>query len=382
MKKLLAILLAAVMVVAMAACGSNSSSSTPAETSGSASESATTPAAAKIKVVNLVNGNLGDKSFFDSAEAGMKALADAGIVEYKTIEMGPDEATWQNYVEEVASSKEYDIIVCGTWQMPAYLKPVAEAYPDQKFVLYDTELTKDDGSYYPNVACIQYKQNDMGYLMGTFAGLMEKSDLTGLNDKNIIGFVGGVDSPVIWDFLIGYIEGAQSVNADVKIDFRWINSYTDTAAGKELGAAMIQDGADIVWGVGGDAGSAAVEACKDAGVWFLGVDSDQEQTLAAEYAAITLTSGLKKVGDSLQRVITAYSEGDESYFGKNTWLGLGENGVGIVTDKNFAKYASKDIQDQVNAVSTKILSGEIKVDSAFDETFDYRALGDSVKSGS
>ena len=367
MKKLLAVLLALALVVVMCACGGTAETEPPTDTETT-----------KLNVVNLVNGNLGDKSFFDSAESGMVELANAGTITYKTIEMGPDESTWQSYVEEVASSGEYDIIVAGTWQMPAYVLPVAQEYPDQMFVIYDTEILDDAGNYLPNIASLQYKQNDMGYLVGVFAGLVEMSDLEGLNDKNIIGFVGGMDSPVICDFLVGYIEGAQSVNPDVKVDWRWINSYTDTALGKEIGAAEIQSGADIIWGCGGDAGTAAVEACYEAGVKFIGVDSDQEKTLAAEYAGITLTSGLKNVGASLVYVINQYAAGDTSAWGACTWLGLGEGGVGIATEGNF-KTMSQDIQDTVNGIADKILSGEIKVDSAFDAEFDYYALMDSVK---
>ena len=132
MKKFVAILLCLVMVLSIVACGTKTETTT-------AKTEAPAPEAKKLQVVNLVNGNLGDKSFFDSAESGMVALKNAGLIDYNTIEMGPDESTWQNYVEEVSASKKYDIIVCGTWQMPDYLVPVAKQYPDQMYIIYDTE---------------------------------------------------------------------------------------------------------------------------------------------------------------------------------------------------------------------------------------------------
>jgi len=372
MKKFVAVLLCLVMVLSIVACGKKAETPKTEETK--------TEEAKKLQVVNLVNGNLGDKSFFDSAESGMVALKDAGLVEYKTIEMGTDESTWKNYVEEVAASKKYDIIVCGTWQMPDNLIPVAQKYPDQLFIIYDTEVKVDD-KYLPNVASIQYNQNDMGYLVGVYAALLEtKSDLKGLNEQKILGFVGGEDSPVICDFLVGYIEGAQSIDPDIKIDWRWIGNYTDSALGKEIGAAEIEAGADIIWGVGGNAGTGAVEACYEKGMYFIGVDSDQEQTLDPKYAAITMTSGLKNVGTSLEYVIKKYIEGDKSFWGTCSYLGLAEDGVGIATAGNFAKQ-SKDIQDAVNAVKDKILKGEVKVDTAFDANFDYYGLMNKVKAG-
>ncbi len=375
MKKFVAILLCLVMVLAIVACGKKTEA--PKTDAPKADDGAK-----KLKVVNLVNGNLGDKSFFDSAESGMVALKNAGLVDYKTIEMGTDESTWQNYVEEVSASKEFDIIVCGTSQMPAYVGEVAAKYPDQMYVFYDDEVKVND-AYLPNVANVTYKQNEMSYLVGVYAALMEtKSNLEGLNPEKVVGFVGGIDIPIINDFLVGFIEGVQSVDPEVKVDFRWIGSFTDTAQGKEIGAAMIKDGVDIVWGVAGTAGTAAVEACYEAGVYFIGVDSDQEQTLDAKYGAITLTSGLKNVGASLEYVIKKYLDGDKSPWGGTTSLGLAEGGVGIVTrdDSNFGKQ-SQEIKDAIAGVQAKVLAGEVKVDSAFDPTFDLAGLKESAKAG-
>ena len=125
----------------------------------------TVAASAEGEVYNvayLVNGNLGDKSFFDSAEAGLAALADAGRIDYVTIEMGgtdEDQPTWLSTLYDVSASEEYDVIICGTYQMPDYLKEVATAYPDQRFIIFD------DNTYVganENVMNITYKQNDMG----------------------------------------------------------------------------------------------------------------------------------------------------------------------------------------------------------------------------
>ena len=163
-----------------------------------------------------------------SAEAGLKELQDAGRIKYNTIEMGgstEDQAKWQSYLEEVSASGEYDVIICGTYQMPDYLKNVAEAYPDQKYIIYD-----DTTYQLPNVLNLSYKQNDLGYLVGVFAGSLTKdTSFANINEDNVIGFVGGVDSPVINDFLYGYILGAQSVNPDVKVDTRYVGCLLYTS---------------------------------------------------------------------------------------------------------------------------------------------------------
>ncbi len=334
------------------------------------------------EVAYLVNGNLGDKSFFDSAESGLEKLAADGRIEYVTIEMGgtdEDQPTWLSTLYDVSESEEYDVIICGTYQMPDYLKEVATAYPDQKYIIFDDNTYVGENK---NVLNLTYKQNDMGYLVGVYAANMTvDTSLNNINEDAVVGFVGGVDSPVINDFLIGFIEGAQSVNPDIKVDTRYTNDYVDTAIAKEYGLSMINDNkCDIIWGVAGNAGNGAAEAALETGkAWFIGVDSDQELTLSPDLAALTLTSGLKNIGNSLVWVFDEMDEGKE-YWGTEVSLGLAEGGVGIVTDKNFATYASDATKAAVAAAEQAVLSGEVVVDTAIGENAaDAVALRESVR---
>ena len=333
-------------------------------------------------VAYLVNGNLGDKSFFDSAEAGLEALQEAGRIEFTAIEMGgtdEDQPTWLSTLYDVSASEEYDVIICGTYQMPDYLKEVATEYPDQKYIIFDDNTYVGENA---NVLNLTYRQNDMGYLVGVYAANMTvDTNLANINEDAVVGFVGGVDSPVINDFLIGFIEGAQSVNPDIKIDTRYTNDYVDTAIAKEYGLSMINDNkCDIIWGVAGNAGNGAAEAALETGkAWFIGVDSDQELTLSPDLAALTLTSGLKNIGNSLIWVFDELDAGNE-YWGTEVTLGLAEGGVGIVTDKNFDKYASDATKAAVAAAEEAVLSGEIVVDSAIGENAaDVTALREAVR---
>ena len=365
MKKFAALLLALVMVLSLAACGNQN---TPAG-SGSNAGSTSGDEAKVYNVVYLVNGNLGDKSFFDSAEAGLDQLKADGRITLTTIEMGgldEDKPKWKDTLYEVSASGEYDVVICGTYQMPDFLKEVANQYPDQKYVIFDDNTYAGQSA---NVMNITYKQNDMGYLMGIFAAtLTTDTSIEKINEDAVIGFVGGVDSPVINDFLIGYIEGAKSVNPDIKVDVRYTNDYVDTAIAKEYGLSMINDNhCDLIWGVAGNAGNGAAEAAFETGkAYFLGVDSDQELTLSSDLAAITLTSGLKNIGNSL---IWFFDEMDagRTYFGQEVSLGLAEGGVGIVTDKNFATFANDDLKAAITAAEEAIKAGDVVVDSALAE---------------
>ena len=400
MKKILALLLALVMVFSLVACASKTETpATETKTEETATETTTEekteepaaeeekteePAAEEGKVYNiayLVNGNLGDKSFFDSAEAGLAQLKADGRIDYVTIEMGgtdEDQPTWLSTLYDVSEEGAYDLIICGTYQMPDYLKEVATQYPDQLYAIFDDTTYVGENK---NVVNLSYRQNDMGYLVGVYAACMTvDTSIPNINEDAVVGFVGGVDSPVINDFLIGFIEGAQSVNPDIKVDTRYTNDYVDTAIAKEYGLSMINDNkCDIIWGVAGNAGNGAAEAALETGkAWFIGVDSDQELTFSPDLAAITLTSGLKNIGNSLVWLFDEWDAG-RTYWGQVVELGIAEGGVGIVTDKNYDKLASAETKAAVEAAQNAILNGEVVVDSALTNQELAVELRDSVR---
>ena len=400
MKKIFALLLALVMVFSLVACASKTETpATETKTEETATETTTEekteepaateetteePAAEEGKVYNvayLVNGNLGDKSFFDSAEAGLAQLKADGRIDYVTIEMGgtdEDQPTWLSTLYDVSEDGGYDLIICGTYQMPDYLKEVATQYPDQLYAIFDDTTYVGENQ---NVVNLSYRQNDMGYLIGVYAACMTvDTNIANINEDAVVGFVGGVDSPVINDFLIGFIEGAQSVNPDIKVDTRYTNDYVDTAIAKEYGLSMINDNkCDIIWGVAGNAGNGAAEAALETGkAWFIGVDSDQELTFSPDLAAITLTSGLKNIGNSLVWLFDEWDAG-RTYWGQVVELGIAEGGVGIVTDKNYDKLASAETKAAVEAAQNAILNGEVVVDSALTNQELAVELRDSVR---
>ena len=400
MKKIFALLLALVMVFSLVACASKTETpATETKTEETATETTTEekteepaaeeekaeePAAEEGKVYNvayLVNGNLGDKSFFDSAEAGLAQLKADGRIDYVTIEMGgtdEDQPTWLSTLYDVSEDGGYDLIICGTYQMPDYLKEVATQYPDQLYAIFDDTTYVGENQ---NVVNLSYRQNDMGYLIGVYAACMTvDTNVANINEDAVVGFVGGVDSPVINDFLIGFIEGAQSVNPDIKVDTRYTNDYVDTAIAKEYGLSMINDNkCDIIWGVAGNAGNGAAEAALETGkAWFIGVDSDQELTFSPDLAAITLTSGLKNIGNSLVWLFDEWDAG-RTYWGQAVELGIAEGGVGIVTDKNYDKLASAETKAAVEAAQNAILNGEVVVDSALTNQELATQLRDAVR---
>lgn len=213
------------------------------------------PAAKGLKVVNLINGVLGDKSFFDSADRGVQKAAKEFGLEVKTIEAGVDPAKWQPALEDAAANEQYDIMILGTYQMSEFLEKVAPKYADKKFIIYDVSVVYDKCSNKcANVYSVTYLQNEGSYLAGLYAGLMSKS--------KVIGTIGGQDIPVINDFIAGYKQGAKAAGVD-KVLVQYAGGWNDPAKGKELALAMYQQGADVVFQVAGGTGVGVFQAAQE-----------------------------------------------------------------------------------------------------------------------
>ncbi len=319
-----------------------------------------TSAEGTLKVINLINGVLGDKSFFDSAERGVKKASEDFDIEYKTIELGIDPAAWEAGLEDAAENEEYDVFILGTWQMTEFLEKIAHKYPDKYFFIYDAPVTNEnceDGC--KNVYSIGYKQNEGSYLAGLYAGLM--------TETGIVGAVGGQDIPVINDFIVGYKQAVLSVDADYQVIVNYADSWNDPAKGKELALAMYQQGADYVFQIAGGTGVGVFQAAQEVGKYAIGVDSDQALIIEEtnpEQAAVIPTSMMKNVDNSLYRGLKMHLEGTLPY-GEAEYLGVLEGGVGLAKNKFYEEMTPQDVLDVIAQAEQDLIDGKIAVDTAF-----------------
>jgi len=325
-------------------------------------------AAPAMRAILVLNGTLGDKSFFDSAQRGMERARRELGVQTETIEMGYDPAKWQAGLEDVTANKQYDILIVGTFQMTEFLQAVAPRYPHKKFVIFD--VTVDYAKCRcGNVYSILYKQNEGSYLAGLYAGLMlKKKNIPGMTGTKI-GVVGGLDIPVINDFIVGYKQGAKAAGLDPNRDVlvQYAGAFNDPAKGKEITKAMYRQGAAIVFNVAGGTGVGILEAAAEDGRWAIGVDSDQYEIFKTQKPAIAnriLTSMLKNVDNSLFRALRLAREGKVAW-GKAEALGIAEGGVGLARNENFTKWTPADVVAAVGQAEKDILGGKIKVETVF-----------------
>ena len=318
-----------------------------------------------LKVVLYLNGNLGDKSFFDSAARGIEMAVDDFGIRGKVVEGGYNSDAWEPDIVQLCEG-DWDIIIIGTWQLQEFLEKYAPQHPEKRFYTYDTSANYElEGM--DNVYSILYSQNEGAFLMGALSAIITKSSMALTNKDPIVGFLGGMDIPTINDFKVGFEEGIAFIDPQVKVLVSYAGAFDDPAKGKELTLAMFDQGADITFNVAGETGLGGIDAARERNRYTLGVDSDQYLLFAdtdAEKASYIVTSMMKNVDISIHRAIKKHLDGTLAY-GKAEVLGLAENGVGVADNENYRKLIPEEVRNQIMELQEKIISGEITVGTAF-----------------
>ena len=182
-RKLFTLLMIVALLLLVVACGGGGASE-PATEGGGEPSSAEDSSEEPLKVLLFINGVLGDKSFFDSAQRGVdRAAAELGV-QTKTIEAGLDETQWEPALIDAVANEDYDVLIVGTWQMISFLEQIAAEYPEKRFVIYDAEVNYESGCC-DNVYSILYKQNEGSYLAGVFAAAMTTQEMEGMNPETV-----------------------------------------------------------------------------------------------------------------------------------------------------------------------------------------------------
>lgn len=343
MKKMLSlsfVMLLAVSVM-LAGCGSKPKEETNAggDTGGTSTEAKSD---LKIGMVTDVGG-VNDKSFNQSAWEALQATETETGTAVKYLQSKSDEEYIPNLNEFVKGG--YDLTWGIGFQLADAIKTVAEQNPDAKLAIIDSVVDA------PNVKSVTFAEEEGSYLVGVVAGLTTKS--------NKIGFVGGMESPLIKKFEVGFREGVKAVNPDAQFISNYTGAFDKPDLGKAAAATLYNEGVDIIFHASGATGNGVfneASARKKQGqdVWVIGVDKDQSLEFGDE---ITLTSMIKKVDEAVKRVNKEVVDG--TFAGGSENLTLKENGVGIA-DTSTAN-VSADTLAKVEEYKEKIISGEIKV---------------------
>ena len=320
-----------------------------ADTSGSVDGGTVSPQDYKVGL--MIPGNLGDKSFFDASFRSIEPIKEQLGVDVDYVEAG----TSKYYPALVdMCEKGYDLILTISSNNDDALVQVAEEYPDQKFINLDDEMAEPPA----NVYIMGTKNNEMSFLAGA-AGALKAGELG--EDK--IGFVGGMDIPGINEFLVGYIEGAQAVNPDIKVATSYVGSFTDTAKGKENALLLYNSGLSVIFAAAGQSGLGVIDAAVAQGKFVIGVDSDQAEALKdskPEMANVVITSAIKNIPENAVKAVDRAMKGEIPY-GTREVFGIAEGAVGIAENEFYEKLLSEEDRKQVEELKGQVVAGEVEM---------------------
>ncbi|MET0958831.1 MAG: BMP family protein [Psychrobacillus psychrotolerans] len=337
----------------LGACGSKDDEGTTSKGSeGTGSEGKTEAVDFSLAMVTDVGG-VDDKSFNQLAWEGIEAFGKENGLEkgdggYDYLQSTGD----ADYITNLNNlvRREFDVVYGIGFLMEEPIGTIADQQSDAQLAIIDAIVDK------PNVASVMFKEQEGSFLAGVVAALMSESKQ--------IGFVGGMEIPVIERFEAGFLEGVKAVDPSIKVDVQYTGKFDDAALGKTTANRMYSSGVDIIFHAAGGTGNGVFAEAKErktkdanANVWVIGVDSDQYEEGAVGDTNVTLTSMQKRVDIAVQSIAKEAMAGNFPG-GKTTTYGLAEKGVQLADSRGAIP---QEILDQVEEYSKKIASGEIVV---------------------
>ncbi|NGM44756.1 BMP family ABC transporter substrate-binding protein [Rhodobacter sp. SGA-6-6] len=282
-----------------------------------------------------------DKSFNEAAFNGAERWAKETGGTYKELEM-QDEAQREQALRRLAEAGANPVVMTG-FAFGDVLAKVAPDFPDTKFAIIDMVVDA------PNVKSVVFNEHEGSYLVGIMAAMASKS--------GTVGFIGGMDIPLIRKFGCGYAQGVKAANPDAKLIINWTGdtpaAWNDPVKGAELAKGQKAQGADVIYAAAGGTGIGVLQAAADEGILSIGVDSNQNYL----HPGSVLTSMVKRVDNS---VYEAFKEGEALTPGINV-MGLANEGVGYAMDEHNAALVTPEMQAAVDEAAAKIKAGEIVV---------------------
>ncbi|GAA0136327.1 BMP family ABC transporter substrate-binding protein [Paenibacillus sp. YSY-4.3] len=299
----------------------------------------------KLKVGMVTDlGSVNDKSFNQSAWEALQQLKKDYGFEVKYLEPKTDADVVPNLNQFVKAN--YDLTWATAYTLADAVTQLANENPNSNFGIVDSDLVL------PNVASVSFKEQEGSFLVGVIAGLTTKT--------NKIGFVGGMEIPVIKRFEVGFREGIKAVNPDAKLIVNYTGLFNRVDMGKSAASTIYNDGADIIFHAAGLTGNGVFNEAKERNskggkVWVIGVDKDQSLIFGDD---VTLTSMVKKVDEAVYQITKSLAEGNFPA-GQVTLMGLKENGVDIAPTSS--KNVAPEVLAKVEEYRQKIVNGEIVV---------------------
>lgn len=309
--------------------------------------------AAPSRVAYIINGALGDQSFYDSGQRGIDTITEEYDIKTTTIECNFDTAKYQQSLQS-AIQWNADVVFIISYGFEDLLKQYADMYPDKIFVNIDTVVKNSQNT----ITSVDFIEEEGAFMAGVTAAIVTNDlSLEGVNKEKIIGSVGGDKDPVIDAFIFGYKQGAHYIDEEIEVKNIYAGTWTDPVKGKQAANQLYSQGADIIFQIASLTGNGVLEAAAENNKYAIGVDSNQN----AMEPGHVVTSDLKNVGDAIVRVYESIVDGSFEK-GKVLEYGIKEGGVGLAIDEYTRDILSEDQIDLLQRTSDLIAEGEIEVE--------------------
>ena len=291
----------------------------------------------------LDRGGKDDKSFNASAYVGaMQAKAKLGVF-VKYVE-APDDNAFEPMLRAFAQ-RDFDLIIGIGFAQKEAIRKVAAQFPNRHFAIVDSEVNA------PNVRSLMFEEHEGAFIVGAIAAMTSKT--------GTIGFVGGMDIPLIRRFEMGYAAGAKHVNPQIKIIDNYVGvtseAWNNPPKGKELATSQYEAGADIIFAAAGASGLGVFDAAEEQKKYAIGVDSNQDWTKPG----LILTSMLKRVDEAVFATIQEAQAG--KFAGGVKRFGLNNKGVDYSVDQYNDKILTAPVRQRADALKAEIIAGKIAV---------------------
>lgn len=282
-----------------------------------------------------------DKSFNEAAFAGAQRWAEETGESFREIEL-QSEAQREQALRRFAENGNNPIVMTG-FAFGNVLSEVAPDYPDTKFAIIDMVVDE------PNVRSVVFNEHEGSYLVGMMAAMASES--------GTVGFIGGMDIPLIRKFACGYAQGAKAVDEDITVLSNMTGTtpaaWNDPVKGSELTKAQISQGADVIYAAAGGTGVGVLQTAADEGILSVGVDSNQNYM----HPGKVLTSMLKRVDNAVYDAIT---QGEALETGINV-MGVGNGGIDYALDEHNETLVGSEMKTAVDEAKDKIANGDLSV---------------------
>lgn len=291
----------------------------------------------------LAMGGLGDKSFNDSAYAGLLQAKKDFNIDIKYVEPN----TWMEdafYLEEY-SDNGFDLIIATSYTAQSAMEDISKNFPNTKYAIIDTVATEGR-----NIASLVFDEPEGSFLVGAVAAQMSKS--------NKIGFIGGVDIPLINRFKDGYEQGAKYINPNIQVLSSYVGGdapFNDPIKGKEHAFSLANQNVDVIYHASGNTGTGIFQGIKEKNIYGIGVDCDQDNIIEGKI----LTSMLKNVNNAVYKIIE--DTVNNNFQGRVYTFGLKEKGVGTTNFQYTKNIIGKENIKVIENIKNDIINNKIKV---------------------